>query len=298
MMKLNYWLLLHSIPGIGAATFNKLLERFGEPNRIIQAKREELMCIPRLSPRLVNSILSIRRGGVTPPLHYIQDMDKILVELNKRQFKMITRYNEDYPSRLRGIKNSPPIIYVYGKLDMPKTIAIVGTRQASFQGLQKAIEFASKLATRGFTIVSGYAKGIDTYAHLGALKGKGRTVMVLPTGVLNFALHKELYGVRAELWEHGTIVSEFFPTAGWTTGQAMLRNRIISGLGDATLVIEAGEKGGTIATAKWAKEQGKPLFISSPADNKSSKEIIGLGAKLVESPEDVLRELTSFSVSF
>ncbi len=272
---MDYWLLLHSIQGMGAATFNKLLERFGTPEKVFSTTLLELASIPKLGKKLIKNILS-QNVGIN-----LQKMDKIIAELKKKKFKVITKSDENYPKRLGSFKNLPPIIYVYGKLPQGKSIAIIGARQASSSGLKRAFKFAQNLAKAGFTIVSGYAKGIDTQAHLGAIKGGGETIMVIPMGVFNFVLHKELYPVKTQLLKRGTILSEFFPTASWTIGQAMARNRLTSGLSDAVLIIEAGPKGGTINTANWAKKQGKPIFVCAEEGKIP-------GAKVVKEPEQII----------
>lgn len=284
---LDYWLLLHSVAGMGAATFNKLLERFETPENVFAADYTELQSIKRLSKKVVNNLLSCRKK-LSPNL---KKMHQIITQLKKRQFKIITRHNCDYPQRLNTLENPPPIVYVYGKWTANKSIAIVGARQASVQGLKKAFEFARGLARAGLTIVSGYAKGIDTQAHLGAIKGGGKTTMVLPMGALNFTLHKEFSELRSKLWKQITILSESFPTADWTVGQAMARNRITACLADGVLVVDAGSKGGTLATARWGAKQKKPLFVSSPANSLGDKEILEIGGRLVEKPENIIAEI-------
>ena len=164
---------------------------------------------------------------------------------------------------LKHIKNPPPIIYISGDLPCIKTMAIIGTTHPSLRGEQKAFRFAYELAKSGFTIVSGYAKGIDTQAHLGAIKGGGKTIMVLPMGILNFKVYSEPYLVIDTLFSRSIILSKFFPTALWTTAQAMLRNRITSGLSDAVLVVEPGTKGGTVSTVGWANCRGAARYVST-----------------------------------
>ncbi|MBI4721403.1 MAG: DNA-protecting protein DprA [Candidatus Stahlbacteria bacterium] len=281
---LKYWLLLHSIPGIGPATFRKLLLVFGEPQNVFSATRKELTNIG-VKEKLASSILT------PPPLEHI---NKLLAELERRQIKIITMYDSGYPERfnlklLKHIKNPPPIIYVQGRLDYLKAIAIIGTTHPSLRGEQKAFRFAFELAKQGFTIVSGYAKGIDTQAHLGAIKGSGKTIIVLPMGILNFKVHSELYPVIGTLFSQSIILSEFFPTAKWTTAQALLRNRITAGLANAVLVVEPGNKGGTISTVRWAKQQNKTSFIVPPINTDKGKEIWRMGAIKVNTTQEIIK---------
>ena len=289
---LNYWLWLQSIPGIGPATFNKLLKKFGTPQKVFHAERKELLKV--ISEKLIDLIFESKND--------LGETKHILFTLKQRGFRIITIYDPEYPLRLTRIPNPPPLIYVYGALPTKTcNIAIIGARLSSQERQGKAFEFACKLVDSGFMVVSGYAKGIDTYAHLGAIKGKGHTIMVLPTGVFNFRVHREFWEVKDELFARGTILSEFFPLAGWSTSQAILRNRLTSGLSDAVLVIEPGIKGGTLSTARWAIRQGKLLFIDKEATrlpNPRAQEILALGAIPVKNSEDLLKNLAILEKSY
>ncbi len=281
MRDLRYWLLLQSVNEVGPSLFNKLLERFGEPEDIFSLDTRELMTIPRVSETIAENIVSSKER--------LDEMDNLLSELEDKEIRVTTVTDEDYPERLKSISNPPPVIYTYGNLDkkIGQNIAIVGARRASINGMKNAICFSGELAKKGFIIISGYAKGIDTAAHIGALKSGGNTVMVLPTGIFKFSLHLELNELRETIGSHATIFSEFFPLSGWSVGQAMARNRITVGLSDGVLVIEAGEKGGTINTAEWALKQKKPLFIISSDNTPVSRRLLNMGAIPVKNPEEL-----------
>jgi len=285
---LKYWLLLHSIQGIGPITFKRLLEKIGSPANVFSARIEELQDIPRLSRKSVSEILAAHKK--------LYEIEKLLSVLRKRQFRIVTLFDSDYPSKLKRIRNAPPILYVFGELGHKECISIIGARDASPVGLKLAFKFAQELAKMGFTIVSGYAKGVDTQAHLGAIVGGGSTIMVLAMGILRFVLHEELEAVRKQLLEQGTIISEFFPRNEWTAGQAMARNRITSGLGDAVLVVEAGKKSGTITTAKWGIEQGKQIFLCEPIRDNREMELVEMGATVVKEPEEIIDRLTDLAL--
>lgn len=287
MSNLDYWLLLHSVPEIGPATFRKLLLIFGDPYNVVNATPHQLTNMG-LNKNLVSSILSVFRDEqYSKHLSFVRE---IQLELTRRGFRIITLCEDTYPNSLKQIKNHPPIIYVYGKLLQRKNIAIIGTTQPSSEGKQNAVKFAYELASSGFTIISGYAKGIDTYAHLGAIKAGGNTIMVLPIGVLNFRIHNELYPVMNNLFSHSIILSEFFPTAKWETRQALLRNRIIAGLSSGVFVINPGTKGGSITTAKLAIAYNKPLFIhKSDLYTCGVKELHRLGAIEVSEPQEIVK---------
>lgn len=280
---MNNWIALQSIPGIGSATLNKLVESFGSPGKVLNASREEL----RLTIKSKDIIDLILSGN-------FNNTGKILSDLKSRQFRMITKNDTDYPSLLRSSKLPPPVIYVYGNFPEAKknlSIAIVGSSRASQDGMQTALMFAKRFAKKRIVVVSGYAKGIDTYAHMGTLLCNGKTIMALPFGVLNFVVHKEFDKVRELLFSNAFMFSEFFPTALWSTGQAMIRNRRISEFADAVIVIEPGEKGGTIATARWARNFKKPIFIYKGISTRRDKELFQLGAIPIETPEEVLDKL-------
>lgn len=279
---MNYWLALHSTPGIGPSAFNKLLDKFGTLERVFFASREELMQIPRLPEYVIKSILS----------KTFPDTDKIMSELKNRQFELITRDDKRYPEKLKTSTTPPPIIYIYPSniqlQENTNSIAIIGARMASQEGLNTAFEFAKFFARNKFYIVSGYAKGIDTYAHLGAITGGSKTIMVLPIGVFNFVVHEEFRHIREKLFSQSIIVSEFFPSAGWSTAQAMLRNRRISELSRAVVVIEPGIKGGTIATTRWARKLNKPIFMYKKLFSTREKEFLDLGAIPIQKPEEII----------
>jgi DNA processing protein len=172
-------------------------------------------------------------------------------------------------------------------LSYTKSIAIIGTRDASTAGKEKAFEFASVLSKGGYVIISGYAKGIDTSAHYGAVNNQGKTIAVLPTGILKFSIHEELANTSEQFLDKATILSEFFPLAEWSVGNALTRNRITSVLADKLLVIDAGDSGGTFNTCEYAKEQGKPIFIYNGIPSPMDEKIIKLGAISIKSPEEI-----------
>jgi len=283
MRDLSHWLLLQSIDGVGPSIFNKLLNFFGEPEAIFSLDMKDLMSIPRLSETIAKSIISSRDR--------LNEMDEILKQLENRNIKITIITDKNYPEKLDYINNPPPIIYTYGNLNNTESISIVGARKASINGMKNAVYFSRELAKQGFTIISGYAKGIDTAAHLGALKAGGNTVMIIPTGILKFSLHLELNKLRNRMKNHAVILSEFFPLSEWSVGQAMARNRVTSGLSDAVLVIEAGEKGGTINTAGWAIKQKKPLFVIPSDTTLGSRKLLSMGAIPVKNPGELVNRL-------
>lgn len=277
---LKYWLLLQSIGGIGSATLRNLIEKFGDAQSVFSRDIQSLITIPRINEKLVNNILAAEKN--------LDRMSFILDELKHNQISIITYKDTSYPDALRNISNPPAILYIKGKIFSGKSYAIIGTREASVLGRKYAQEFASSLAQAGYVIVSGYAKGIDTYAHLGALTVGGKTIAVLPVGILKFTLHSELSEFTENFFQQATIISEFLPYSEWSVGNALSRNRITSALADKILVIEAGDSGGTINTVEHATQQGKPIYLFQGIRSLADDPIKKLGAIPIKSIEELL----------
>jgi DNA processing protein len=252
---LRDWLLLQSVEGLGTRTYTKLIERFGSPQAAMKAKPEQLLAIKRMPKKVAEQIpaLSARRNEV----------EEMLCRLQDQGVHFTTLWHEDYPALLRQIPDPPAVISLYGKFAASdeRAVAIVGSRNASPRGLEIAEGFGKRLAAEGVTVVSGYAKGIDTAGHLGAVRGDGRTIMVLSHGINHFRLRDAGFESVEYLKSHGAILSEYFPTTTWTAGSAMARNRLVVGLAKAVLVVECGVKSGTMDTAERARKAGKPLFV-------------------------------------
>ncbi len=252
---LRDWLLLQSIEGLGARTYTKLIARFGSPQAAMQATLEELLALPRFPRKVAEQMpaLAGRREEVEQLLGTLQDQGVVFTTL----------WHADYPEILRGIPDPPPVISLYGKFSArdARAVALVGSRNASPRGLEIAEGFGRRLAAAGVTVVSGYAKGIDTAGHLGAVRGGGRTIMILSHGLNHFRLRDAGFESVDNLKAHGVILSEYFPTMSWTAGAAMARNRLVVGLAKAVLVVECGVQSGTMDTAVRTLKAGKPLFV-------------------------------------
>ncbi len=205
--------------------------------------------------------------------------------------------NTAYPPLLREIPGFPARIFVRGVLPDVKSraVAIVGTRKATSAGLKLAEEIAMRLASAGLTVVSGLAMGIDAAAHRGALKAKGKTVAVLGNGIDSiYPRSNEQLG--NEIIEFGgAIISEYPPGSPSYPANFLARNRIVSGLAEATIVIEAPERSGSLATARAAAEQGREVFVLPGSPNhpnyQGSHRLIRDGARLVASADDILADL-------
>lgn len=204
---------------------------------------------------------------------------------------------KDFPPLLREIPDTPEQLYIKGELpntDMP-WIAIVGTRKATPDGILLAKQLAKELAEKGFVIVSGLAMGIDTAAHEGALKGNGKTIAVLGNGLASIYPRQNENLAKQIIAQGGALLSEYTPEIPAYPNQFLERNRIVSGLCAATIVIEAPDRSGSIVTARLAGEQGREIFVfPGPAGHPNyagSHNLIRDGARLVTSVTDILEDL-------
>lgn len=210
--------------------------------------------------------------------------------------KKIKRSSKVYPDNLKNIYNPPEELFVDGEI-LPSdnnAIAIVGTRRASYYGMEQCEKLSYDLAIRGITIISGMARGIDSAAHRGALKAKGRTIAVLGSGHNHIypPENKKLYG---EIVKNGAVVSEYEPDMPPFRTNFPRRNRIISGMSKGVVIIEAPRKSGALITADFALEQGRDVFALpgniSSVRSSGTNALIKEGAKLVEGISDILEEL-------
>ena len=275
------WLTLLRAPGLGGAGIRDLLEHGGSAaGALAQARR---------------SAPESARVWLAAPETAVIDADLRWLEAPDHHLLVYT--SDDFPLLLREIPGAPTALFVAGDptcLWSPQ-IAIVGARRASSAGLANARAFAKTFAQAGNVITSGMAEGVDGAAHEGALEGAGKTIAVLGTGadVVYPRRHKEL---AARIVENGALVSEFAPGTPGKPEFFPRRNRIIAGLSLGTLVVEAGLKSGSLITARFAGEQGREVFalpgsIHSPL-SRGTHQLIRDGARLVETAEEVLEELS------
>jgi DNA processing protein len=279
------WLKLSLVPGLHGDGLRKLLAAFGDPERVLAASRTEL---------------SRHVGAVTAAA--IQDSrgDAALADaaawLEEPGNHVVTLADAAYPRRLLEISDPPALLYVKGRLELlaRPALAVVGSRQATAQGLINAESFARAFSDGGLTVVSGLALGIDAAAHRGGLAGAASSVAVLGTGadIVYPARNREL---AHELAARGALMSEFPLGTRPLPDHFPRRNRLISGLALGCLVVEAAADSGSLITARLAAEQGREVFaipgsIHSPLA-KGCHALIKQGAKLVESAGDVLEEL-------
>lgn len=276
---------LHLTPGIGSRSLQTLLKVLGSPQAVLDAPAASLQA------HLSHEVIQTLKHG--PALELLDQVNAwIAIEGNH----LITWSDADYPQSLLQIVDPPPVLYFRGRKELlaSPAIAIVGSRNASPQGIENAENFARALADAGLTIISGLALGIDAAAHRGGIKGQASSLAVIGTGMDRVypAAHREL---AHQLAEKGGILSEFPLGTPPIAANFPRRNRLISGLARGCLVVEATLSSGSLITARFALEQGREVFalpgsIHSPF-SKGCHKLIKEGAKLVESVQDILDEL-------
>jgi DNA processing protein len=284
--KLKYWVALKSIPGIGNVLFQLLIDRFGSIEKIFSASAHELQTIPGLSKKSVSAIVSYKGWGKI----------KNALELSsKAGIKIITYQDDLYPAKLLNVYDRPPFLYYKGSLNKADVnIAIVGSRLASTYGKYTTEKISRELALKGITIVSGLARGIDSTAHRGALAAQGRTIAILGSG-LDIIYPPENKNLYANIIQNGAVISEFPLATKPCSYNFPARNRIISGMSYGVVVVEAGEKSGSLITARLALEQGREVFAVpgsiDSAGSRGTNKLIKQGAKLIENTDDILEEI-------
>jgi DNA processing protein len=210
--------------------------------------------------------------------------------------QLVTVLDDEYPSNLRVIPNPPPFLFYRGQLrrDDARSVAVVGTRRASDEGLQRSGKLAERLAVDGVTVISGLAKGIDASAHEATLEVGARTIAVVGTGIL-YTYPREHAALAERIAENGAIVSQFWPSAPPTRYSFPMRNAVMSGISQGTAVIEASSTSGAKMQARLAIEQGKRCFLMASLVTREAwaRKYLDRGAIEVQSVEDVLRWLRS-----
>lgn len=255
----------------------------------------------RLTPTKIRSIVDAYGGDIeglfySPKSHLREVLDEQSVELVSKAAEKLDEALAEweelrdkgvqlfpftdprYPKKLLSIRNPPPILYAWGNTALLDTtgIGICGSRHASSDGLRHARRFGLFAAKLNLTLISGYAGGTDTEAHLGALEGKGNTIIILADGIANFRV-KTVFKDFDNLSERALLLSQFRPTQRWIVGTAMERNKVICGLADGLVIVEAGASGGTFNTGRECLHQKKTLWVihyQTPKETASGNDIL------------------------
>jgi DNA processing protein len=284
--KLKYWLALRSVAGIGNIGFSALIDNFGSLEAVFSASAAELQMAAGITKKAAAGVAAFK------------DWDSVNKNLDLAEntgIHIVTYRDESYPAKLLEIYDRPPLLFVKGNLKKDDVnISLVGSRLASTYGKYTTERISRELALRGATIVSGLARGIDSAAHRGALAAQGRTIAVLGSG-LDIIYPPENKKLFAAICEKGAVVSEFPLGTPPRACNFPARNRIISGMSYGVVVVEAGEKSGSLITARLALEQGREVFAVPGsidwAGSRGTNKLIQQGAKLVENTDDILEEI-------
>jgi DNA processing protein len=272
---------------LGCSGFKKLAAHFIDPRRAFSASAAELSEVPGLEKDAIEGLLSF------------SDWTRAQAESRRAQdsgVRLVPFTDPAYPARLRMIADPPPLLYLKGELldDDKRAVAIVGSRSASEYGLKIARSISRGLASLGFTVVSGMARGIDGAAHQSALDAGARTIAVLGSGV-DRVYPPEHVGLYRNISQQGAVVSEFSMGTRPAAFNFPARNRLISGLSLGVVVVEATEKSGSLITAALALEQNREVFAvpgeAGSSRSRGAHRLIRQGAKLVESADDIIEEI-------
>ena len=284
----DHFIALNLAPELGSAQLTKLLQSFGGPAALCAAPVEALERAG-LKREAARRLAAVCRDGAS--------VSRELAAAERAGARIVTQADADYPAALRTIADPPGALYIQGSaepIDAAPAVAIVGSRRASWYGVQCAERLAYDLALRGITVVSGLALGIDGAAHRGALKAGGRTAAVLGNG-LGQIYPPQHAGLAEEVAASGWLISEFPMATDPFPFNFPRRNRIISGLSLGVVVVEAAVRSGALITADMALEQGREVFavpgpVTAPTSH-GTHELLKCGARLVASVEDILEEL-------
>jgi DNA processing protein len=294
------WIVLACVDGIGPVTFGALLRAFGSSRRALEVAAGR-GGTGRLAAAVASEGLTMDPGLAGRIVPALAEAPRLFARLTELGIEALTAEDAAYPHRLRAIELTPPVLFVSGDaaaLESPRVVAVVGTRRPTDDGRRMAARIGGVLAAVGATVVSGLAVGIDGSAHAGALLAQGITVAVLGSGHAHLypAAHESL--AREIVRAGGAVVAELPPDARPRAASFPRRNRIIAGLADATVVVEAGERSGALITASWAMEQGRVVFaVPGPLDraqavgcNRLLREHAG-EARIVAGTDELVEDL-------
>ena len=277
----KYVIALREVAKVGPKGFQQLLLAFGSPENVYKATSDQISNLPRMSPEKAEEICKSQEK--------FTEIEEQIAYLEEQGIGIKTILEDDFPQSLRVINDPPPLLYFKGEFPSAEAllVAVVGTHHATYEGIKDATEIGKELAKRGAVVVSGLARGIDTGAHLGALAKEGKTYAVLGSG-LNKIYPEENLSMSVEISQNGALLTEYPLNAPVNVGQLMARNRIVVGLSQTVIVVETeDEASGTMDAAQKAIEQGKSLFVVIREGNKSSEELVRIGAIPIKGAEDL-----------
>jgi len=284
MDETKYYVALSQSPKIGARTFSKLKEIFGSMEKVWRTEKLSKRGLPE---GIFEAILDLRKRV---------DPDEEMEKLKKHEIETIIMSDKNYPALLRELPDPPALLYYKGKMEKEElAVSVVGSRKYSYYGKQVTKELVSALAQEKVTIVSGLALGIDSIAHRAALEGGTRTIGVLACGLDRIYPYSNHYLGQEIIKAGGAVISEYPLGMPAMTYNFPVRNRIIAGLSQATMVIEAGQRSGTMLTAAAALDYNRDV-LAVPGDifretSIGTNKLLKMGAKMVTEAGDIFSEL-------
>ncbi len=283
----GYWIGLTLVPEVGPVMSKKLLAALGSPENIFRAGMEDLLAVQGINREKAENIRNFRLWDV---------VEKQLKVIEKKGIKVVVYQDPGYPPVLKEIDGAPIVLYMKGDYNPEDryAIAVVGSRKHTSYGESVTHRISSELASCGFTIVSGMARGVDTLSHMAALSSGGRTIAVLGSG-LDVCYPSENRPLVERVAASGCAISEFPPGTMPNRENFPRRNRLISGLSLGVLVVEATLESGSLITANYALEQNKEVFavpgnVTSPNSDGTNR-LIKQGARIVTGTQDIIEEL-------
>jgi DNA processing protein len=283
-------LFLLTIPQIGPVRIRKLFQVFESVEEIIKAPIQKLVALEGFDYKLAQQL---KTSG------YQGEVEQQLSLIKKHKIQIITIWDKNYPDLLKRISDPPVVLFYKGIIEFlgQNSLAVVGTRTPSDYGKMVTSRIVSQLVEHGVTIISGMARGIDSIAHSICLRDGGKTFAVLGCG-LDYCYPPENLKLFQKIPERGIVFSEYFLGVGPDATNFPKRNRIISGLAQGTLVVEAGNRSGALLTAYYALNQNREVFAVpgniTSAKSQGTNRLIKQGAKLVETVEDIIEEIKLF----
>ncbi len=280
----KYWIWLSLIKNLGTKKIKKLLEIYKTPQKIYQLSKEELLKVPRNWENTATNILNLNtRKEVAKHMEYMQKYNIDILNIRDKQ----------YPKMLKEIYDPPISLYIIGNKEILNnaSIAIVGCREATEYGKKAAKYFAYNLSKNGTNIVSGLAKGIDSYSHIGTFQNEGKTIAVIGNGLDMIYPSENVWIAKKIIETGGAIISEYPLGTKPEKMNFPARNRIISGMSKGIIVVEAKEKSGTLITVDFALEQGRDVYVVpgniNSVNSIGTNELIKQGAKMVTTYDEI-----------
>ena len=282
-----YWIWLSKIKGLGSKKIQILLNEYKTPKKIWKKDKEELMQNKNIGEKLAEEILEPK---------YRVGLEQEQQKMKEKNINIITIKDKDYPKKLKQIYDPPMVLYYKGNKEIlgEFSIGIIGCRECTKYGEETAKKIAYSLTKKQINIVSGLARGIDTFSHIGCLRAGGKTIAIVGNGLDNIYPYENQKVVSEILNKKGIVLSEYPIGTKPNPNNFPARNRIISALSDGIVVVEAKQKSGTLITVDFALEQGKNVYVVpgniNSENSKGTNELIKQGAKLITCLDDILED--------